>query len=192
MKTYTQRHSGTAIVCGAAPCVFDDLAKAKQMRPDADLLGCNLVPAMIPEIKKTWTQEAVKNGRMIRAQVAEDVEIHTAMLPKPGMEYLYQADYVWPELSWICGTSGFAAGLWARHGLGYDEVILAGVPLDKSVNVYRSEYKSPFNNPEMPFAGEELFEHWHQQIRTHCNNGKTENIFSMSGATMYLLGAPKE
>lgn len=162
------------------------------MRPNADVLGCNLVPAMIPEIKKTWTQEATKNGRMIRSHVAEDVEIHTYAMPQPGLEHLYQADYVWPELSWICGTSGFGAGLWAKHGLGYDEVILAGVPLDRSIKVYRSEYKSPFNNPEMPFASDELFEHWYHQIKAHRSKGRTESIFSMSGATMYLLGAPKE
>lgn len=191
MRTYTQRHSGTAIVCGGAPCVFEDLAKAKAMRPDAAVLGCNYAPTMIPEIKQVWSQEASRFGRMLKHRMP-DVEIHTADTPQSGMEALYEADYCWPELEWVCGTSGFAAGLWAKHGLEYDEVILAGVPIERSMKEYEKSYASPFNQHNMPFAEDRLYEQWQQQIKSHKLNGKTEGIFSMSGYTRYMLGEPKE
>ena len=194
MKTYEQRHSGTAIICGAAACLFDDLAKARAMRPDAVLLGCNMTAAIVPEIKHVWTQKA-RAGKMVRAKIPEDVSIHAASGPIPGMEAIYDCDYLWPELSWICGTSGFSAGLWAKHGMGFDEVILAGVPLSKDIASYAKGYPSPGNLGDgKPLVGysDELFLHWMQHVRTHKKNGKTEGIFSMSGATMTVLGYPKD
>lgn len=194
MQTYTERHSGTAIVCGAAACMLDDLAKARQMRPDATILGCNMIAALVPEIKHVWTQEA-RIGVMIRPVIPQDVKIHAAKGPQVGMEVMWDADYLWPELAWVCGTSGFSAGLWARHGMGFDEVILAGVPLTKTISTYVNGYPSPGNlgDGRIPVGyTDNNFEHWIQQVRGHKRAGKTEGIYSMSGATMGVLGHPKD
>ncbi len=172
---------------------MDDLEKARAMRPDAVLLGCNQTAALVPEIKHVWMQDAHSAGKLVRAKIPADVSIHTAKQPVKGQEVLFEADYYWPDLAWASGTSGFAAGLWAKHGLGFDEVILAGVPLSKSVPRYLTNYPSPNNIGEgKPVIGytEELFEHWCQQIRAHKMKGQAENIFSMSGATAHILGMP--
>lgn len=195
MNTYTERHSGTAIVCGAAECLHDDLAKARAMRPDAMLLGCNMVPALIQDIKHAWVQDAPKVGLLIKSRIPDDVKIHTAKQVSPGMEAIYYADYVWPDLQWVCGTSGFSAALWAKHGLGFDEVILAGVPLSKTMFAYADSYPAPGNlgKDKVPAGySEELIEHWLGHIKNHKLNGKTAGIFSMSGSTMQILGYPKE
>jgi hypothetical protein len=40
-QRYEVKHRGTAIVCGSAPCVFEDLENAKKLRPNATILGVN-------------------------------------------------------------------------------------------------------------------------------------------------------
>jgi len=67
--------------------------------------------------------------------------------------------------------------------------------LSKGIPSYAKGYPAPGNMGDgKPIAGysDELFLHWMQQVRTHKKNGKTEGIFSMSGATMTVLGYPKD
>lgn len=192
MRQYSHRHQGTAIVCGASPRLFEDLANARALRPNAALLGCNEVPALVPEITHVWTQEA-RIGKIWRSKLKDGIFVHAAKGPQPGMEAIYDADYIWPELDWVCGTSGFSAGLWARHGMGFDEVILAGVSLSKNIGGYADGYPSAIGaGANQPGYSDELFDHWMRQVRTHHKNGKTQGIYSMSGATAQLLGYPKE
>ena len=192
MQKYTQRHRGTAIVCGASPCLFTDLANASAIRPNAVLLGCNEISALVPQIIHVWTQES-RIGKIWRSKLPEGIYVHAAKGPQPGMEALYDADYIWPELDWVCGTSGFSAGLWARHGMGFDEVILAGVSLSKDLAGYADGYPSAIGSgANQPGYSDALFDHWMSQVRTHHKNGKAEGIYSMSGATAQLLGYPKE
>lgn len=128
-----------------------------------------------------WTQHA-DDAPKIKATA--DVLVHSR--PKDGIDDS-GCDYIWPDLTWTGATSGFSAGLWARHGLGYDEVILAGVPLMPTVNTSVEGY--PTAVPAWaPYAA---FGMWHDQIRSLRDRGKTVGIKSMSGATRQLLGKPE-
>lgn len=178
---YQERHTGCAIVVGGASRVHEDLAAARKLRPNAVLLGAAFIGAVIKEVRMVWTQHA-DDAPQIKATA--DVLVHSR--PKDGIDDS-GCDYLWPDLKWVGASSGFAAGLWARHGLGFDEVILAGVPLSPEVNTSVEGY--PTAVPDWaPYAA---FTSWHNQIRGFTARGKTDGIKSMSGATRVLLGKPE-
>jgi hypothetical protein len=193
---YQQRHGGCAIVCGAAPSLFEDLAKAKALRPHADILGVNHTPSLVPEIQHVWTQHG-DVAASIKSSAGREVFVHarprkysngggTWLLPVPNHRWAL-VDYEWPTLTWLCGSSGIAGALWARHGMGYDEVIMAGIPLNRKQRTYADGYAS---TPKFgrDFAEDHQVENWLNHLRTHKANGKTEGITSMSGETARILG----
>lgn len=188
--------------------MLSDVEKALSLRPDATLLGVNFSAALVPGVEHVWTQHIEIAGR-IKKQ-CNWVKVHSRPLSfqtkKGGANWFFpvskaqedDVDYLWPDLCWIGGSSGFAAALWARHGMGFDEVILAGVPLNKETRKYSTEYEEvtraairpPAHDNETHFASLDSLEHWQQCIRNFTEVGRTEGIYSMSGWTAEWLGMP--
>jgi len=183
-KRYEVRHRGVAIVCGGAPCLFEDLESAKKLRPGAEILGVNTIAKLVKEIKHVWTQHNNLAG-VYKATIGRDVKVH-ARSNVMGNE----VDYVWPELNWVSGSSGVAAAMWAKHGMGFDEVILAGVPLSLDKLLYVDGYPTKPTKEGDRFAEEYQVDHWLAMLRSHIRDGKTDGVYSMSGETSKLLGMP--
>ena len=133
-ERYSVKHEGAAIICGSAPCVFEDLERALELRPYATVVGVNNAGSMVPTIKHVWTQH---NNLAKQYKDKAEVKVH-------GRANIMGdwTDYVWPSLNWVCGSSGVAGALWAKHGLGFDEVIMAGIPLSQKVLKYNEMYPS--------------------------------------------------
>lgn len=180
-ERYNVKHRGTAIICGSAPCVFEDLEKALALRPEAYLVGVNNAGAMISEIRHVWTQH---NNLAEQYKAKAQVKVH-------GRANIMgdKTDYIWPSLNWVCGSSGVAGALWAKHGMGFDEVIMAGIPLSMGNLAYSEKYPSQYTKSD-GFATDNQVEHWLSHLRTFHFQGKTAGIFSMSGATAGILGVP--
>lgn len=205
-QRYPERHKGTALILGAAPSVFEDYAAARALRPDADVLGVNHAASVFPEIRHVWTQHQEIAGD-IKAK-APGVKVHAKMnfMPRKGgfiyfggsVDDVKSIDYEWPDLAWVTGSSGFAAALWARHGMGYDEAILCGVPLSPDSTSYNDEYRKfsreKWARDDSPgaekWARVANFQTWHERIEMHIAGGKAAGIASMSGWTREKLGAP--
>ena len=196
---YATKHTGCAIICGAAPCVFDDLKLARQLRPDATILGVNDTAAMIPEIEHIWSQHG-DMAQSFKKNAGRRIYVHARarkhqnggglwLLPVPDAKWAY-VDYVWHDLGWVSGSSGVAGALWAKHGMGFDEVIMAGIPLSADSLIYSDEYMSTPTKKGGHFAEIEQVIHWAAILRTHQKNGKTDGIYSMSGETAKILGMP--
>lgn len=199
-ELYTAKHKGCAILCGAAPCLFEDLDEAKKARPNATVLGIKFVAFLVPEIQHVWSQHIELVAKIKRA-AGRAIKVHVR--PKKfqngtaatwyypnNKEALDAVDYEWPSLHWVSGSSGFAGALWARHGMGFDEVIMAGIPMDPKDRSYVSGYgqKPKFDNNT--YANEHQVDHWLQIIKRFQSEGKTEGIYSMSGKTKKFLGTP--
>lgn len=205
-QRYTERHEGTALILGAAPSVFEDYAAARALRPQADVLGVNHAASVFPEIRHVWTQHQ-EIAPDIKSK-APAVKIHARKnLTRVGTSIYFfggkpaeveAIDYHWPDLAWATGSSGFSAALWARHGLGYDEVILCGVPISTDSVRYADEYRQfsreKWGDHDEPgdkfWARPGNFNTWHARIEAHIAAGKTAGISSMSGWTREKLGAP--
>lgn len=140
---------------------------------------------MIQEIEHIWTQHNNEAGQFKKA-AGRPIFVHA----RSGIMG-NDVDYEWPELNWVSGSSGVAAALWAKHGMGYDEVIMAGVPLEVQSLFYVDGYPSVPTKTDGHFADWNQVEHWAEILRGHVKAGKTPGIYSMSGETAKILGRPQ-
>lgn len=196
---YGEKHRGCAIICGAAPSLFEDLEKAKSLRPDATILGVNNVSPLVPEVTHIWTQHA-DHAEMFKEKAGRQIFVHSRprqfnngagiwKLPVPDHKWAF-VDYVWPDLSWVSGSSGVAGALWAKHGMGFDEVIMVGITLSNASRKYVGAYPSKPTKNDNNFAEDTQVDHWLRILKNIQLDGKTEGIYSMSGATRKVLGEP--
>lgn len=200
---YDVKHSGTAILCGSATCLMEDLEGALSLRPNAVVLGVNYVPGVVPQVEHAWTQHN-EFAISFKERVGRKIFLHSrsknfgagaAGATTKGI------DYVWPDLDWVRGSSGGAGGLWAKHGLGFDEVIYAGVPLSEDtpgiLEAYldqepsmRAVYKRRRPEAAVPSYTAHNIRGWQGVLLSFKEQGKMQGIYSMSGFTRGILGAP--
>jgi hypothetical protein len=196
-ELYPHRHSGAALVIGYAPSVRADVEAARRLRPDAMLLGVKYSCVLYPEIEHVWTQH-IEQARHIREKAGRRVFIHSRKrVNQTRRVHWFTAgqeediDYLWPDLHWVSWSSGFAAALWARHGMGFDETILCGIPLEPGG--YTPEIltlKKMRGDGGASFVDTPALMRWRDGVRQFIREGKTGGIFSMSGWTRDALGAP--
>jgi hypothetical protein len=183
---YSVKHSGACLVVGYAPDVHSDVARARAMRPEAPLLGVKYAASIFPDIQHVWTQH-LEQSALIKARAMTPVYVHARQPSAQKRRGRAPAGFDLPELDWVAGSSGFAAGLWARHGMGFDEVILCGIPLDgKAYAAPVAAFKREFDEPGWTAA----LKHWRESIDAFMRKGLTAGIRSMSGWTRDVLGAP--
>lgn len=187
----------TALIVGYGPSVLSDLQTARRMRPDATLLGVKYAAALNPEIVHVWSQHAEQCAD-IRARAGRQIFMHVRK-PEPRRRRLLMAlapyeagiDYLWPALHWACGSSGFSAALWARHGLGFAEAILCGVPLMASGYTPEiARFKPAAAEGGTSFIDLRVIVAWRELIGGYMRDGLAAGISSMSGWTRDMLGAP--
>lgn len=198
---YEVKHGGCAILCGAAPNLFEDLAAARKLRPDATILGVKYAATVVPEITHVWTQHGEASEK-IKSLAGRKIRLHArprkfktqgaGLWFLPMAETSWQAiDYVWDELYWVTGSSGLCGAIWARQGMGFDEVILAGIPLDPKITKYSDGYPNRYQFPDtQSFASREQIEGWLGCLHNHVRDGHMKSVYSMSGNTKRILGAP--
>ena len=180
-QRYEVRHEGPAIICGSAPSVFVDLEKARQLRPGAVVLGVNEVPGMIDGIEHIWTQHN-NYSEVLRKVAGRPIYIHA----RAGI--MGDVDYWWEELAGMKGSSGMVGALWAK-AMGFDEVIMVGIPLSTSERVYSEKYPGSPGGDHL-VATENNILGWQEMVRHHKKQGRTEGIYSMSGYTRQIFGPP--
>lgn len=198
-RVYPIKHGGCAIICGAAPSLFEDLKRAQELRPQADILGVKYAAALVPEIQHVWTQHAEFTLK-IKASAGRQIFVHSrepeAQSDKgtvrhiTGLRAAFDAvDYVWPSLSFVTGSSGVAGALWAKHGMCYNEVIMVGITLSVKDATYASGYPNKYQKVTK-YASDEQIDNWLKILKEHQKNGLTNGIYSMRGATRKVLGEP--
>jgi hypothetical protein len=186
----------TALIVGYAADARGDVERALLARPDAVMLGAKYACVMFPQIKHVWTQHP-EQASEIKDRAGQHVYVHTRRrlrghkAKRTLARHKAHIDYVWPKLHWVCGSSGFATALWARHGLGFQETILCGVPLE--AGGYAPEiagFKTPTGDGGNSFIDTRVLLAWRDLIATYVRDGIASGIVSMSGWTRSTLGAP--
>lgn len=154
--------------------------------------------SLVPEIEHIWTQHGEMTLK-IRAAANRPIIVHarpkTMQTAKgtvwhiPYKKEAYEAiDYIWPSLSYAVGSSGVAGALWARHGMGFDEVIMAGIGLSSRNATYAAGYPNKLSHGT-GYARADQIDNWVRILKQHQQEGRTNGIFSMSGRTRDILGA---
>jgi len=176
--------SGVAVVMGCGRTIWDDLAQVK----DLDRIGVIAVNNMILHHKGrvnhgvSMHPEEPNLWRALRPYYqCEESHVTTHGYRKHDKAGLSECDYVWGNIDGAMGGTSSILAVIVGLALGYDEIILAGVPLDgdghfydppgKTLNMFNSDFiKMEWTNTE--------------------HNYFQGRVKSLSGWTRELLGAP--
>lgn len=182
------------IICADAACVWDDLERFG-CRSDVDRGGVaksgwdfmtvnKLVETFPGNIAHLYSNEPWLLNDFIKARRAEYVREFGGLGATHSCNKGAQWRWPWSGR----GSSGLGATL-VGLGLGYDEIVLCGMPLDNSPHNGEPPWrKTQFLKREVPSdSPEQENEHWKEAIRLAPMKGR---VFSMSGRTRAWLGLP--
>lgn len=183
--------SGRLVIVGDGRCVWDDLDRLGlwvdegRGRYEGEFMAVNKIGEVFPGKLRHWYSNDGKHlPHWVKGRRPELV------IEFEGPEYVHSGlpggTYVWP---WpLHGSSGLNA-VYTGLALGYDEIVLCGMPLDDSGHNgepprrktnFTKEVAGQVNNPENSF--------W-KNARLNVFGGK---VRSMSGRTREWLGSPGE
>lgn len=179
---------GRAIVVGSARCAWDDLAVAREAWPEADLVAVKQVGMYLPGIRHwmgchgerfQWMVPLRRDGYYFRGHDANGVR--QVFPQRPGVTgVMVHAEKAWPlvDVEWPGDLKGTSACFAARVccALGYEAILLAGVPLDGSGRFY----DPPGVGTDLSVVNEQ---EWHQYAA-----GFQGRVRSVSGRTRNFLG----
>lgn len=126
-------YTGTLVICGDAACVWGDVEKAGFRCDDgrgsvagADFMAVNKLGEVFPGVLEHWYSNEAKLLKNFVAARRNEYEFGP-----PGNIHSCNrgVQWVWPWPGF--GTSGLGACL-TGAALGYDEIIVCGMPLDDS------------------------------------------------------------
>lgn len=186
----------TLLVVGSAPCLYEDLARARDLFPDAEVMLINEAAGAVEDAHHilaghTEKAELFAAYRRKKFPNCRQFRVHAVIKSTHGPKDLPSVTDWWPH---DCSTGASSAGKAATIGLrmGFDRVVLCGCPMDGS---------GYFNPTE---TGQ--FQHTCRRLGTEPNSRAAENyrrrmrmlaegefkgrVFSMSGFTASVLGRP--
>lgn len=179
-------YSGNLIIAASAECLWDDYLRAKELVEDEDLMCVNLAAICFyyrhidhlvtlhhEGMRRFYAAAQIeRRARSNRDRRCQKIITHSYKEASGGVDVLW-------DITNPGGTSGlFAATVAVR--LGYDKIILCGMPIDNS----RRFYDSP--NKVFKYSGLSQQDPWQNAARTRLE-GK---VRSMSGNTRKILGEP--
>lgn len=183
---------GTAVVLGSARCIWDDCAKIDFTKVEVIAINNMIMHhkdrvhhgiSLHPEEPPLWRQLRWTN------QCEEShVITHSHRLPENNDNLAPQEfktrcglDYLWE----IEGGRGGSSGLFAAMiglALGYDKIILAGVPIDGTGHFF-----DPPGKVVNQFLGTNIKEEWDNANHNYFKG----RVKSLSGRTKEWLGEPE-
>ncbi len=189
---YPSKHTGVALVVGSAPDAYRELALAKERLPVTPyLIAVNFMAGRIEcQAMVTCEREAIEKIKfhcprpILHVYPSDQRKVANAA--PPGV------DHLWHGPSVCSGTASLAAVMVAK-AIGFEEIILCGVPLEKIgyVQGYPSHGCSEWNNREgaksMNGSRTQRRETWNRCFKA----GMLEGVTSFSGFTRELLGEPR-
>lgn len=191
------------LVVGSAPCAHDDLAAARALFPDGEVLLVNGACTMIEDAEHMLAghTDRAEFFAATRREAFPDrpIRIHASWArhrqrrPEPPFDkYPSVTQWHGPEVSSGATSAGKAAliGL----ALGYDPVVLCGCPLDGSGYSFDEAY-APYDSscqrvgdPKM--QNRRTIVRYRERMKQLAETTFRGRVFSMSGYTKQVLGAP--
>lgn len=174
--------SGTLLVIGSAACVWDDLQRYDHLH-QGDRMAVNDMIAYYPEDYLQWgvtlhpdklTAWRLLRDFRTRKRHKPSVKIHSARSTS-------LVDYVWP-LHNNGGTSGIFGAIIGLL-MGYERIILVGIPCDDSPRFFDPPWKN-----HILFGAENVLKEWPELIKGVPE--AKERITSLSGRTREIFGEP--
>ena len=190
---YPIQEQGPILIVGSAPCLHEDVIAAMAMRPGAHVMALNEAAAAVRHIDHLYAGHYYKAPHFMayRQQKLPDAprrySVHACW--EDGRHPVELVDYWW-EGAQSGATSAWTATRIAK-GMGYDEVILCGCPMDTSG--YFNDGETHRDDEGTPRIGHDAAHPITVRYRENFERlaaEEGEGVFSMSGWTADLLGMP--
>jgi hypothetical protein len=187
---YPLAHSGTVLVCGFGPGFFEDLERARALRPDAQVIAINEACKAV----RAFAIFTLHPEKLRRFREQQDLHFgkghytcHTGGKHCAKMAGNPLLDYGWPAASGG-GTSVWTAQKMARL-MGFEERILVGAPLIHGNYADRSPAKGFREGWQRRDGKGEVLANYRAFVERDTD--WHEGCYSMSGFTREVLGAPE-
>ena len=178
---------GLAVVIGTGRCMHDDVKAFDPEREGAQVVAINdailhyhrrihHAASLHPEHPPLWRALRGTHGCE-----AGDILTHASHEPRHAIcEHLWP-DFIWPHMELSTGGTSSLFAVFVALALGYEKVVLLGVPMDGTGHFY----DAPWDNDGV-FLAENIRMEW-----AWANERKFRGrVKSMSGRTREWLGAP--
>lgn len=178
---------GLAVVIGTGRCMYEDLKIFKPEREGAQVVALNDAilhyadrvhhgVSLHPEHPPLW--RALRHTHGCENSY---VLTHASHEPRHAIcEHLWP-DFVWPHIELATGGTSSLFAVMVALALGYEKVVLLGVPMDGTGHFY----DPPWVNDQV-FLAENIKMEW-----MWCRERKfRDRVKSVSGRTREWLGAP--
>lgn len=191
VPAWTDKRAGTLLVVGSAPCLFEDVERARALRMHADTLLINEAAGAIEDAQHVLAGHGDKADlfmayRREKFPDAPPVFVHASL--RSDRPLGRSVTHVWHHVA----TGGTSAWKAVRIGkaMGYGEIILCGCPMVAS---------GYFNNAETGKFKHDCARFGYGEGRQYDNyrrtfevRARTEGVgvYSMSGWSRELLGEP--
>lgn len=192
IPAYPHEHAGTAIVLGSAARAPHDLNLARARHPYAPIIGLNDVAKLMPldhlyslhyERLPEWQRYQVEHfGHRPVTHASEYIKKRRERGEFPEIDYWWVGTH-------CGGTSAWGAVRMAKM-MGYSTVILAGCPLDGGGYCVEHTPNNDCKAVGAVPADDPMIVRYQRRIAEFVQGGEGVNVFSMSGWTRELLGAP--
>lgn len=182
------KYEGTVLICGSAPCLFDDYQEALKQRPNAEVIAINDAASVITaDFLATLHPE---DARHFRAKSKyNNILVISGQLYNPEYDVTFWFDN--------CNSGGTTAGsaIKMARAMGFEEIILCGCPLDGGDGYFDAKPKANKFGMSTRFGnapGDSRVVKTHQaRLCQEAHEGGYDNVRSMSGFTRQFFGAPE-
>jgi hypothetical protein len=185
--------NATLFVLGSAPCLMTDLDVAKALRPNHRLMAINDVANWLPvDFIFSWHAEKMHLFRAMQQKFHDDFTTHADARSSSAKKHRSQVDHLWHDVYF--GATSSIGGASVGLLMGFREVILCGAPMSGGDGYYQQPVGT--TTPGTPRFGytapsKSIIKRHQEKLRGFVKIGRGL-VFSMSGLTQQLLGAPPE
>jgi hypothetical protein len=191
---------GTLLVVGSAPCLFDDVQRALMLRPFAAIMLVNGACTTIERAEHvlsghTDKAEAFAAARRKAFPNAPAWQLHATAKEAhiADAHKTFPSVTTWWDKSYCTGATSIAKGaVIGLRGLGFDEVILCGAPMDgsgyASTEACVDHYCHRIGDPEK--QKHRVIDGYRRKFKDKFAPLHKGRVFSMSGFTRDCLGEP--
>lgn len=181
---------GTLLVVGSAACVFDDLKRARAVRPHAHVLLINGAAQLVRDAQHVLAGHCEKAHLFMAARQrkfpdAPPVYVHASV--RSGKPMPECVTHRWRGVA----TGATSAWKAVRIGkaMGYEEVILCGCPMNDSGYAPGESDGIGHDCARIGLGQGRMYQNYRDSFRRKAA-GEGERVYSMSGYSRELLGAP--